>query len=251
MELETLRRIRAKEFGTVPAGFFFFGSSGWILFTVDLVLFLIQVMIHLLKKIQIVKMKNFKNGNYQIIVMESLTVGPFPTFTKGSYSHFCGPDFLVGPQNHALVVEKTGLHGKPERVGTLISACSLPAHLQTKQKTAPPVKFWTVSDFFSPLAPKFKRQKQYFACQKSPEQMAQKESLNAHLTGPLSILEKNSTARGDKWRSFAYAKAVRILKSLSYKVSDSSSFSLSGPDKSNIPLPHLHAAVSSTRSGLI
>ena len=57
--------------------------------------------------------------------------------------------------------------------------------------------------------------KHMFACQKSPEQQT---NLNSYITEQLEILEKNSLALGDKWRGFAYGKAIRILRSSKIKI---------------------------------
>lgn len=60
--------------------------------------------------------------------------------------------------------------------------------------------------------------RQFFACQKSPDQLKLEENKNAHITDKLAILERNCESRGDKWRSFAYAKAGRLLKNAKFKV---------------------------------
>eukprot|EP01129_Flabellula_baltica_P000830 TRINITY_DN10776_c0_g1_i1.p1 TRINITY_DN10776_c0_g1~~TRINITY_DN10776_c0_g1_i1.p1 ORF type:complete len:479 (+),score=110.14 TRINITY_DN10776_c0_g1_i1:464-1900(+) len=75
------------------------------------------------------------------------------------------------------------------------------------------------ADYVSSVSPseKAKRdwKRKFFACQKNPGEMV---NLNAHITEKLSILESNCSSKGDKWRSFAYNKAIRILTNLKYKV---------------------------------
>uniref|UniRef100_A0A6B2L3W2 DNA polymerase n=1 Tax=Arcella intermedia TaxID=1963864 RepID=A0A6B2L3W2_9EUKA len=57
----------------------------------------------------------------------------------------------------------------------------------------------------------------YFACQKNPEQL-KTSNLNEHITSILEVLEKNSHSQGEKWRAFAYGKAIRVLKNAKFKV---------------------------------
>jgi hypothetical protein len=84
-----------------------------------------------------------------------------------------------------------------------------------------PKKFG-VDDIVNATPPKTQRarnfRRQFFACQKSPEQINSEENKNAHITDVLGVLERNCEARGDKWRSFAYGKAIRILKGTKFKV---------------------------------
>jgi DNA polymerase/3'-5' exonuclease PolX len=52
-------------------------------------------------------------------------------------------------------------------------------------------------------------------------------NLNAHLTGPLEKLESMNQSLGDSWRTYAYRKAVGILKKLPHRVStDADAFAL-------------------------
>lgn len=60
--------------------------------------------------------------------------------------------------------------------------------------------------------------RQFFACQKSPDQLKGEINQNSHITDVLAVLERNCESRGDKWRSFAYGKAIRILKGTKFKV---------------------------------
>lgn len=53
------------------------------------------------------------------------------------------------------------------------------------------------------------RGKQHLACQMTSSSVV---NLNEHLTKPLERLEQIFTATGDKWRQYAYRKAVGVLK---------------------------------------
>ncbi|PRP87656.1 hypothetical protein PROFUN_02356 [Planoprotostelium fungivorum] len=58
-----------------------------------------------------------------------------------------------------------------------------------------------------------------FACQQNPSQIVQKESHpNKHITDILSVLQQKSTSLGDKWREYAYRKAITALKNYPQKV---------------------------------
>lgn len=80
---------------------------------------------------------------------------------------------------------------------------------------------FALDDYINSTPPKVQKsrnwRRQFFACQKSPEQI-QEQNLNSHITDALAILERNCESRGDKWRSFAYGKAIRILKGTKYKI---------------------------------
>jgi len=57
--------------------------------------------------------------------------------------------------------------------------------------------------------------KKYFACQKEPKA---EEHVNKEIIDLLEILRQNSETRGDKWRAYAYRRAVSILKNTKVKI---------------------------------
>jgi DNA polymerase/3'-5' exonuclease PolX len=67
---------------------------------------------------------------------------------------------------------------------------------------------------------KRERRRQYFGCQKSPQQLPlqAETNVNKKLTDQLQILEQNCQTKGDKWRSYAYRKAIAVLKSTKFEI---------------------------------
>jgi DNA polymerase lambda len=55
------------------------------------------------------------------------------------------------------------------------------------------------------------RRREFFVCQKGPE--APSTNLNKHITDVLETLEQTCKNSGERWREYAYRKAVQILKS--------------------------------------
>lgn len=86
---------------------------------------------------------------------------------------------------------------------------------------SPPVSPQESPPSFPCLSPRLSRTRQNFACQKGKSQLAHQESLNLNkeLTDVLEVLEKKSFNGGDRWRSYAYRKAITSLKRYPRKIS--------------------------------